>query len=31
LKGLASGELTARVTRDDATKGRAAAFLGLLT
>jgi len=29
LKGLASGELTARLTRDGAMKGRAAAFLGL--
>jgi len=29
LKGLASGELTARLTRDRAMKGRAAAFLGL--
>jgi carboxyvinyl-carboxyphosphonate phosphorylmutase len=31
LKGLASGELTARVTREGAMKGRAAAFLGLKT
>jgi oxaloacetate decarboxylase len=31
LKGIASGELMARVTRDGATKGRAAAFLGLRT
>ncbi|HWX63768.1 isocitrate lyase/PEP mutase family protein [Bradyrhizobium sp.] len=31
LKGLASAELTARVTRDGATKSRAAAFLGLRT
>jgi carboxyvinyl-carboxyphosphonate phosphorylmutase len=29
LKGLASGELTARLTRDSAMKGRAADFLGL--
>jgi carboxyvinyl-carboxyphosphonate phosphorylmutase len=29
LKGLASSELTARLMRDGATKGRAAAFLGL--
>jgi oxaloacetate decarboxylase len=31
LKGLASGELTACVTRDSATKSRAAEFLGLRT
>ena len=31
LKGLASAELTARVTRDGTTKSRAAAFLGLRT
>jgi oxaloacetate decarboxylase len=31
LKGLASAELTARITRDGATKSRAAEFLGLLT
>src|ERR1700756_4129454 len=31
LKGLASGELTACVTRDGATKSRAAEFLGLRT
>jgi carboxyvinyl-carboxyphosphonate phosphorylmutase len=29
LKGLASGELTARLTRDGAMKGKAAEFLGL--
>ncbi|MGA7804868.1 isocitrate lyase/PEP mutase family protein [Bradyrhizobium sp.] len=31
LKGLASGELTGRVTRDAATKARLASFLGLKT